>query len=69
MVPMDVAVSQWGLLVNSECPVLADMVHPGASTSGLMRPSQVGPREENEATVVPASSKSISLNWPATPEH
>jgi len=37
------------------CMVLALIVQPGASTSGLMRPSQAGPRDEKGSTEVPWS--------------
>lgn len=39
---------------ESVWPVWADRVQPGARISGLIRPSHVGPLEENTAMLVPA---------------
>ena len=52
MVPRLSATEQWGPgerkpAASLFCCVFDEMVHPGARMSGLMRPSQVGPREEN----------------------
>lgn len=66
IVPMELATSQWGMSGPPICVccVLAESVHPGANTSGLMRPSHVGPRELNSAMVVPASSSKYLESFP-----